>query len=62
MLYRISQIILHFLEGKIFVSDYVFQFGWVVKTFKLNEIFYNNSFVFVSKGFDPKFVAFVAAW
>ena len=39
----------------------MFQFGCVVKTYKLKEIFYDNSFVFGSTGFDPKFVAFAAA-
>ena len=44
-----------------FVSDYVFQFALVVKTYKFYEFFYDNSFIFGSTGFDPKFVASFAA-
>ena len=39
----------------------VYQFGWVVKTYKFNQFFYENSFVLGSTDFDPKFVAFVIA-
>ena len=39
----------------------VFQFGWVVKSYEIYEIFYDNRFVFESTGFDSKFVAVVAA-
>ena len=37
------------LEGELYILGLVFLFGWVVKTFKLYEIFYD------------KFVAFLAA-
>ena len=35
----------------------MFQFGWVLKIIKFYEILYDNSSVFGSTGFDPKFVA-----
>ena len=50
-------------EGEIYPFGIVFLFGWALKTsfFIVTVVFYDNSFVFGSIGFDPKFVAFDAA-
>ena len=55
MLYRLSHLILRNFESKIYPFGIVFQFGWVVKTFKFSELFYDSSFVFGSTGFDPSY-------
>ena len=57
MIYQPSQLIMRNLVGQYIACDYVFQNGWFVKTSKIYEVFYDNSFVFRSTGFDRKFFA-----